>query len=169
MIDDSYGCIGNMYQGQFEEYIKIDRSNLNMPPKSFLTDILELMIWEDYGGIDLYKTGFFESLFPEEVFLAESILRNEIELLWYYELEYQADNALTILAILYARHRMFDKFVSLAKEMETRHWHRITILAETAIENGKQDLALQVFEACLVPGFHYDYLKKEHEKLLAKT
>lgn len=168
MIDDSYGIIGNMYQGQFEDYVKIDRRELDMSSEAFLTDILELIIWEDYGGIDIYETDFFKSLSLEEVLITEAILRKETEMLWKHELEYQADNALSILASLYAQHKMFDKFVSLAKEMETRHWHRITILAETAIENGKHDLALRVFKACLVPGNHYDYLKEKYEKLITK-
>ena len=165
MIDDSYGIIGTMYQDIFEEYTKIDRSNINMTSKMFLTDVLELMIWEDYGGIDIYKTKFFENLLPEEVSLTEAILKVEAEILWSNELNYVADNTLTMLAILYAQHKMFDKFIPLAKELETRAWYRIVILTETAIENGKHDLALQVFEACLVPGDHYNYLKEKYEKL----
>ncbi len=165
MIDDSYGVIGSMYQEVFELYLNIDRQELNMPPDVFLLDILELIIWEDYGGIDVYETIFFEKLSPNEVIIVESILRDEIEMLWSLELEYQAENALTALSILYAKQKMFDKFVPLAKEMETRHWHRITILAETAIDNGRRDLALQVFEACLVAGNHYNFLKEKYEKL----
>jgi len=169
IIDDSYGVVGEMYKQVFEKYIKIDRRELKMPIEAFLTDILELIIWEDYGGIDTYETDFFILLSPEEVLITESILRKEIEMLWKYELEYKAENALTTLSILYARNKMFDKFVPLAKEMGTRHWHRITILAETAEENGKRDLAIQVYEACLVEGWHYDSLKKKYEELLNRN
>ena len=168
IIDDSYGVIGNMYKEQFEDYIKIDRNALNMPSKAFLIDILELIIWEDYGGIDVFETKFFESLSYQEVSITESILRNEIEILRKSELEHQAEKALSILSILYARRKIFDKFVLLAKEMGTRGWHRIIILVETAKENGKYDLALQIFKACLVPGNHYNFLKKEYKKLITE-
>jgi hypothetical protein len=128
-IDNSFGTIGGMYRELFETYINIDRRELGMSSKVFLTDILELIVWEDYDGIDVYDTDFFKSLSPEEVIESESILRNIADLLWDLELPYQADNALTALAVLYARHKLFDKFVPLAKELETRHWQRITLLA----------------------------------------
>ena len=168
-IDDSFGTIGYMYRELFETYINIDRSELGMSSKAFLTDILELIIWENYGCIDVYETGFFKKLSPEEVIEAESILRNLSELFRHLELPSQTDGALTALSVLYARHKLFDKFVSLAKELETRDWQRITLLAQTANENGKRAIALQVFEACLVEGFHYTFLKERYDKLLSEN
>lgn len=169
VIDNSYGNIGDLYADAFEQYTNIDRRELMMSSEAFLTDILELIIWEDYGLINIYESSFLNNLSPDEVSIAESILRNKIEMFWELKLKYQAENALTMLTILYARHKMFDKFVPLAKELETRHWQRITLLADTAKENGKDGLALQVFEACLVEGSHYNFLKEKYEKLKYST
>ena len=48
-VDDSYGVIGDLYGGVFDEYFRLDRSALGMPLADFMQDWLELLIWEDYG------------------------------------------------------------------------------------------------------------------------
>ena len=49
--------------------------------------------------------------------------------------------------------------------MGTREWRRITSMAELAAGNKKYDVAVSIYEACLSPGRHEDYLIKEYEKL----
>jgi hypothetical protein len=171
MIDDSFGIIGGQYNEVFEFYINIERKELKMHPETFLTDVLDLIIWEDYGMIDIYKTDFFQTLSEDEKILTESILRDKIETLWELELNDQAEEALSTLTTLYVQHKMFDKFVPLAKELGTRHWQRITTLADTAEENEKHDLAIQVLKTCLAEkkSYHYDFLREKYEKLLSNN
>jgi hypothetical protein len=47
-------------------------------------------------------------------------------------------------------------------------YNRQERLVNTANENGKRDVALQVFEACLVEGFHYQFLKDKYDKLISE-
>ena len=78
------------------------------------------------------------------------------------------ENALSMLGMLYVQHKLFDKFVPTAKVMGTRHWERITTMSEKAEKHKKYDLALAVYEACLGPGLHENYLRKKYEELKSK-
>lgn len=53
IVDDSYGVIGDLYQEVFKEYYQLDQTKLEMQPKDFYLDLIELIIWEDYGFIDI--------------------------------------------------------------------------------------------------------------------
>ena len=75
MVDDSYGVIGDLYQGVFEEYVQLDRAALDMPLENLLQDLIELMIWEDYAGTDTGKPIFLAGLASHEVLLVETILQ----------------------------------------------------------------------------------------------
>lgn len=50
MVDDSCGVIVTLYQEVFEEYVRLDRTALDMPLEILLQDLIDLMIWEDYVG-----------------------------------------------------------------------------------------------------------------------
>ena len=49
MVDDSYGVIGALTGDIFIRYIEFDRSSLGMPLADFFQDLIEWLIWEDYG------------------------------------------------------------------------------------------------------------------------
>jgi hypothetical protein len=84
------------------------------------------------------------------------------------ELDYQADEALTMLGMLYQHQLMFDRFVPTAKAMGTREWQRITTMSETAEKHGRYDLALAVYEACLGPGSHEKFLREKYQGLKSR-
>ncbi|MDI6791992.1 MAG: hypothetical protein QME81_03875 [bacterium] len=168
MVDDSFGVIGDVYEEVFEKYFRLDRTKLDMSLSDFFLDLIELLIWEDYGGTDRYKPDFFAGLSSSEIPLVESILQEQRDELIKAELQYQAENALTMLGMLYVQHQLFNKFVPIAKAMGTREWKRITTMAEMAEKHQKYDLALAVYEACLGPGFHQDFLGKEYEELKSR-
>lgn len=81
------------------------------------------------------------------------------------ELEYQAEGALTLLGALHVNKRSFERFEELAREMGSRHWERITTMAESAAA-GHRDLAMAVFTAADQPGFHRNYLRQRSRDLL---
>ena len=168
MVDDSYGVIGDLYQGVFEEYVQLDRAALDMPLQILLQDLIELMIWEDYAGTDTGKPIFFAGLASHEVPLVESILQEQWDELRELELDYQAEEALTMLGMFYQQQQMFDKFVPMAKAMGTREWERITTMSEMAEKHGRYDLALAVYEACLGPGFHEKFLREKYQELKSR-
>ncbi len=100
-----------------------------------------------------------------ELSLVESILQKQRDELCELEIEYQAEKALTMLGMVYVQHQLFDKFVPTAKIMGTREWERITTMSEMAEIHQKYDIALAVYEACLGPGSHEDFLRKKYKKL----
>jgi hypothetical protein len=165
IVDDSYGVIGELSQEMFEVYVQLDRSALDMPLEILLQDLVELMIWEDYAFTDTGKPIFFGSLATHEVPLVESILRGQWDELRELELDYQAEEALTMLGMLYREQQMFEQFVPIAKAMGTREWQRITAMSELAEKQGRVDLAVAVYEACLGPGLHEDFLREKYREL----
>lgn len=52
--------------------------------------------------------------------------------------------------------------------MGTREWQRITTMSETAEKHGRYDLAMAVYEACLGPGMHEDFLREKYQKIKSR-
>lgn len=171
MIDDSFGVIGELAKKIFEHYISLDRSKLVMTSAGFYRDLLNLMIWEDYGYFDDTYQGFFSTLTPTEIATVEEVLLMEKEELEQEELDYAKNNALKFLGFLYSQHLMFDKFVPLAEELGTKNWMPIENLAKIAEKHQKNDLAKQVYEAALKDkaSYHYNNLKKKYEELCERV
>jgi len=164
-VNDSYGVIGQGYESVFEAYYQLDRADLALRSEIFFQDLLELLIWEDYGFTYQKQPDFFASLAEQDVPVVEAILLQEWRELGELELAYQSEKALTMLGLLYARQKMFDRYLEIARQMGTREWQRITRLSEAADASGQNDLALAVYEACLGPGWHEKYLREQYEKL----
>jgi hypothetical protein len=164
-VDDSYGVIGQCYENVFEAYYQLDRGDLQMPHEIFFQDLLVLLIWEDYGFTYRNQPDFFDSLEEQEVPVVEAILLQEWCELGELELTYQSEKALTMLGLLYARQKKFDRYLEIARQMGTREWQRITRLSEAAEASGQNDLSLAVYEASLSPGWHEKYLREQYEKL----
>ncbi len=164
-IDDSYGTIGDLYGEMFEHYLTLPRNQINMPPTDFLQDLIELLIWEDYGLTDDGQPAFFAGLTPVEVEIVEQILRIQWPELDELDLFYQSEEVLTMLGILCVQHGQFEKFVDLAKVWGPRHWERITTMAQWAEQQQQSDLALAIYEAALRPGSHEKFLRKKYEEL----
>ena len=81
------------------------------------------------------------------------------------DLDYQAEEALTLLGQVVAEQHRFDRFEELARHMGTRHWKRIIVLADRAVKQRKRQLAVAVFEAALSPGVHEGFLRQKYEQL----
>ncbi len=164
-VDDSYGVIGDFGGDIFETYTALPRNELTMTPADFFQDLMELLIWEDYGLTYQEQPAFFASLAPAEVQLVETILRTQWAELLELDLFYQAEVSLTMLGRLCTRQLLFDRFIDLAEAMGTRHWQRITTMAEAAEEHQRLDLALAVYETALRPGMHQRFLQGKYEEL----
>ncbi len=164
-IDDSYGVIGQFYGQIFEDYTALPRDELTMTLTDFFQDLMELLIWEDYGLTYMEQPAFFASLIPAEVPLVETLLRSQWQELLGLDLFYQAEEALTMLGMLCTQQQQFEQFIDLARAMGTRHWKRITTMAEMAEEHQHPDLALAVYEAAMGPGMHEGFLREKYEEL----
>ncbi|MGB0384800.1 MAG: hypothetical protein ACPGWR_08265 [Ardenticatenaceae bacterium] len=66
-------AIASLYRDIFNRYVALPRDHLNMSPEYFFQDVIELIIWEDYGMTDEITKEFFANLVPVEVPAVEAI------------------------------------------------------------------------------------------------
>ena len=163
--DDSCGVIGDGFQAAFREYLALDHAAAGIDETVFMHDLLTLLIWEDYGLTYEQTYGYFRKLSREQGQICIGFLRQQIERLKAEDLNYQAQEALTLLGQVVCEQGCYELFISLAREMKSDHWRRILLLADTAMKARKRDVAMLVFEAALQPGTHYDYLRRHYEQL----
>jgi hypothetical protein len=165
MADDSFGCIGDSFHQGFAAYLKIPLDETGIDEGVFFPDLLDFLIWEDYGLTNDRIEGYFRGLDARQADLCIEHLRQQIEELRRDDLEYQSEEALTLLGQVVAEQERFDDFEVLAREMGSREWQRIIRLADRAVKRRKRPLACKVFEAALTGGSHLDFLKEKYEKL----
>jgi hypothetical protein len=163
--DDSFGCIGECFRRGFATYLNIPLENTGIEEAVFFTDLLSLLIWEDYGLTWRQTEGYFRSLGSERASWCLGYLRRQIEELRGDDLVYQSEKALTLLGEVVAEQERFELFEGLAREMGAREWERIIRLADRAVKNRKRELARKVFEAALTSGSHLTFLRKKYEQL----
>jgi hypothetical protein len=163
--DDSFGAIGMSFGEGLAAYLKIPPDRTGTPEDVFFPDLLDFLIWEDYGLTNKQIEGYFKGLTPAQADLCIGHLRRRIEELRTDDLEYESEKALTLLGQVVTEQERFDLFEDLAREMGARHWRRIIRLADQAVKRHKRPLACKVFEAALSEGTHLDFLQKKYEQL----
>ena len=169
MIDDSHGVVGDLYSETFQNYVKAENHLINMDYKIYYRDLMELVVWEDFGLTDEYLPIIFKKLTKQKSDFVESVLHNLYgEFYMYCELDYQAEKTLTMLGSLYTNQLRFEMFVPIAKNMGPRSWKRITTMAEMAKKHNKPELALEVYKVCLTPGYHEKFLRRKYNELKIK-
>jgi len=165
MADDSCGCIGDSFDLGFRAYLKIPLEKTGIEDAVFFPDLLDFLIWEDYGLTDSGIDGYFRRPTQQQGELCIDHLRRQIGELQADDLDYQSEEALTLLGQVVAEQGRYEYFTDLAREMGTREWRRIIRLADRAMRRRKRNLAMEVFEAALTPGPHFDFLTKKCEQL----
>jgi hypothetical protein len=163
--DDSCGSIGDSFHEGFDAYLKIPLDRAGIDESVFFPDLLDFLIWEDYGLTDDRIEGYFRGITSTQADLCIEHLRGEIDELRADDLEYESEEALTLLGQVVAEQERFDLFEDLAGEMGSREWKRVIRLADRAVKKRKKSLACQVFEAALTQGAHRDFLTKKYEQL----
>jgi hypothetical protein len=164
--DDSCGAIGQSFQEAFKHYLALPLARTGIEERIFFQDLLTLLVWEDYGLTFDQTDGYFGKLSPAQGDLCAAFLRAQIEQLRGDDLEYQSDQALTLLGQVAAEQRRFETFEALAREMGSESSHRILRLADAAVKARKRGLAERVFEAANSdPGPHRETLRKHCEQL----
>ena len=168
IADDSYGCIGLSFEFAFKDYLEFPRDETGIAPETFLADLLELLVFEDFGFTYDHTEGYFAGLPTNEAEFCLDYLRGRISALMALDLDYQAEKVLTLIGQVAAEQKRFEMFEALAKEMGAREWKRIIRLADAAVRARKRDLADRVFQVALTgeDGGHHDFLSKKHAQLL---
>jgi hypothetical protein len=165
VADDSFGCLGDSFRNGFGQYLAMPLDATGIDATVFFHDLLTLLIWEDYGLTYEQTEGYFAGLRPEEGDLCIEYVQQQMQELQDDDLDYQAEEALTLLGQIVAEQHRFDRFEELARHMGTRHWKRIIVLADRAVKQRKRQLAVAVFEAALSPGMHEGFLRQKYEQL----
>lgn len=170
MIDDSYGNIGTLYGEVFVGYVGLPASEMGMSREDYLRDLLQLIVWEDYGFLYDELPAFLASLTPEEAELADSVLQAlGRELAGYFILKYQVEKVLRVRGLLAVEQAWLSRFVELARELGSDYWQPIVGMAEKAEAIGDMDLATAVYETAVArPGRQNHYLQKKYDELLAR-
>jgi hypothetical protein len=165
VADDSFGCIGDSFHTGFATYLAMPRDATGIEDVVFFQDLLTLLIWEDYGLTYDRTEGYFEGLTPAVGNLCIDYVQQQMEELKGDDLDYQYEEALTLLGQIVAEQNRFERFEELARHMGTRQWKRIVVLADRAVKKRKRKLAVTVFEAALSPGMHEGFLRRKYEQL----
>ena len=165
VVDDSFGCLGDSFRDGFAQYLAIPRDATGIDATVFFHDLLTLLIWEDYGLTYDQTEGYFAGLTPDDGDLCITYVQQQMQELRDDDLDYQYEEALTLLGQVVAEQQRFERFEALAKEMGTRQWKRIIVLADRAVKKRKRPLAVAVFDAALSPGTHEGFLRQKYEQL----
>jgi hypothetical protein len=163
--DDSCGSIGMSFGDGFAAYLKIPLDKAGIAEDVFFPDLLDFLVWEDYGLTDDRIEGYFKGLNERQADLCVTHLRHEVAALLEDDLEYQSEEALTLLGQVIAEKDRFDEFEDVARQMGSRAWRRIVRLVDRAMKRRKKPVAIKVFEAAMTKGDHLDFLKEKYEKL----
>jgi hypothetical protein len=165
VADDSFGCLGDSFRDGFAKYLAMPRDETGIDAPVFFHDLLTLLIWEDYGLTYEQTEGYFAGLTPDEGDLCIEYVQQQMQALQADDLDYQYEEALTLLGQIAAEQHRFERFEALARDMGTRQWKRIVVLADRAVKQRKRPLAIAVFEAALSPGMHEGFLRQKYEQL----
>ena len=165
VADDSFGCLGDSFRNGFAKYLAMPCVETGMDAPVFFHDLLTLLIWEDYGLTYDQTEGYFAGLTPDEGDLCIAYVQQQMQALQADDLDYQYEEALTLLGQIVAEQQRFERFEALARDMGTRQWQRIIVLADRAVKQRKRPLAVAVFEAALSPGMHEGFLRQKYEQL----
>ena len=112
--DDSFGSIGMSFDEGFAAYLKIPLDQTGIDEDVFFPDLLDFLIWEDYG-LTNDRIELLKGLTPAQGDLCIGHLRRQIDELRADDLEYQSEKALTLLGQVVAEQERFDLFEGLAE------------------------------------------------------
>jgi len=165
VADDSFGCLCDSFRNGFAKYLALPRVENGIDATVFFHDLLTLLIWENYGLTYEQTEGYFAGLTPDEGDLCIAYVQQQMQALQADDLDYQYEEALTLLGQIVAEQQRFERFEALARDMGTRQWKRIIVLADRTVKQRKRPLAVAVFEAALSPGMHEGFLRQKYEQL----
>jgi len=163
--DDSYGNIGDLRVDTFGTYLGIDWETSGMAPEHWWQDLCELLVSEVYALTYRRETLAFRQVSPEQADLVERILLGLADEWRAAYQDYQADQALELVAWLHIGAHRYSRYTSAARRIGSDQWRPVVALAESAVEEGHTELAVEVFRAADRPGMHRDHLGNRCVKL----
>jgi len=163
--DDSYGNIGELRLDAFRAYLRIDWAAAGMAPEDWWQDVCELLVSEVYALTYRHETLAFQHVPAGQADLVESILLALADEWRAAYQDYQADDALQLIAWLHIAGHRYTRYVDAARRLGSDHWMPVVALAESALTARRDDLAVDVFRAADQPGMHRDHLRERCRKM----
>lgn len=157
--DDSYGTIGELRLEAFRTYLNIDWAAAGMEPEHRWQDLCELLVSEVYALTYEQETLAFRHVPAGQADLIEDILLGLADEWQAAYQDYQAAEALQLVAWLHIAGRRYSRYAGAAHRLGSEHWMPIVALAESAAAAGRRELAIEVFRAADQPGMHRDHLR----------
>lgn len=163
--DDSYGNIGELRLGAFKTYLSIDWASAGIEPEHYWQDLCELLVSEVYALTHQHETLAFQHVPAGQADMIEPILLGLADEYRAAYQDYQADEAVQLIAWLHIAGRRYTHYTDAARRLGSDHWMPIVALAESALSAGRHDLAVDVFATADQPGRHRDHLRDRCVKL----
>ena len=165
--DDSFGVIGQTFGDGFRTYLDVPLAKTGIVEAVFFEDLLDLLMFEDYAFTTEPTEGYFRRLSQRQADFCLEYTRRQVSELKSLDLDYQSEEALTLVGQIAAEQRRFDQFEALAGTMGATHWQRIIRLVDAAMKKQKRALAEKVFQAALgsKQGSHLEFLQRKYEEL----
>lgn len=133
-------------------------------------DLCELCVWDEWAVLHEHETVPFRGVRRRDVPLVEDILLEVEGEHRAAHLEFQADRAVQLVAWLQVATRTFDRFVPAAERLGSEWWIPVTAMAETAVDAGRTELAVEVFAAAASrEGMHRDLLAQKCFSLTGRS
>jgi hypothetical protein len=163
--DDSYGTIGELRLEAFRTYLDIDWATAGIEPEHWWQDLCELLVSEVYALTYENETLAFRHVPAGQADLVEGILLGLAEEWQAAYQDYQAAEALQLVAWMHIAGRRYSRYARVAHRLGSDHWMPIVALGESAAAAGRKELAVEVFRAADQPGMHRDHLRDRCLKL----
>ncbi|HET9892805.1 MAG TPA: hypothetical protein VFQ42_20135, partial [Mycobacterium sp.] len=163
--DDSYGNVGDLRRDAFRTYLMIDWASTGMAAEHYWQDLCELLVCETYALTYQEETLPFRHVPAGQADLVETILLGlTAEWRAAYQ-DYQAQEAMQLVAWLHIAGPRYTEYVDVARRLGSDHWMPIVALAESAIAGQHHQLAIDIFRAADRPGMHRDHLRQRCRQL----
>lgn len=130
--------------------------------RDYYRDLCELCVWDEWAVLHERETAPFRRVRRPDVPMVEDILFEVETEHRAAHLEYQADHAVQLVAWLHVATRTYERFVAAAERLGSDWWIPVTAMADTAVDAGRTELAVEVFAAAASrEGMHQDLLAQK--------
>lgn len=158
-LRDSDGAMGTFLGEAIKTYGRLPWRDTGIDPAVYWVDLCEWCIWEDWGIRHRRDTAPFRSARKCDVDLVEQLLLGLEAEHRSHRLDYEADQALQLIAWLAVATRSYDRFVPAAERLRAEWWMPVDAMGEAAVKAGKPDLAAEVYGAAVAGGgWHVNHL-----------
>ncbi len=160
-LRDSDGAVATFLGDALETYTALPWRDSGIEPAVYWADLCEWCIWEDYGIRHRRATAPFRGARKDDVDMVEHLLLALDAEHRSHRLDYEADEALQLLAWLAVATRSFDRFVPAAARLRAEWWMPVDAMGEAAVAAGNPVLATEVYGAAIAGGgWHVDHLTR---------